>query len=82
LVYLEEVEVDIANAVRLVIASHWHDDHINGLHEVLEAAQEASFVCTAVLHTEFVMAMPGLGKQAEGIKPGSGTDEINKILDA
>lgn len=42
--YLEEIEVDPAEAVRLVIATHAHDDHTAGLGDLFIAAKNASFV--------------------------------------
>jgi len=45
--YLEKIGVDVASQVRLVIATHWHDDHIRGLSAVLAAAKNAKFVTSA-----------------------------------
>ncbi len=52
LVYLRRIGVDPAQAVKQVIATHWHDDHIGGLGQVVEACTSAEFVCSDALKTE------------------------------
>ena len=52
--YLEYLGVDIANRVHLVVATHWHNDHIRGIGEIHDAARSAKFFCSAALnHKEF-----------------------------
>lgn len=41
--YLEHLGVNIAQKVRLVAASHWHDDHIKGLSDMYRAASSSEF---------------------------------------
>jgi len=45
--YLRTLRVDVASQVKLVVATHWHDDHIRGLGKILEAAESARFVNSA-----------------------------------
>lgn len=45
--YLDSLNVDVGTRVKMVVASHWHDDHINGLDELLGAAKGARFVNSA-----------------------------------
>ena len=47
--YLEALGVDPNTAIHIVVASHWHDDHIRGMHELFKAASSAYFVCSAAL---------------------------------
>lgn len=47
--WLDDLGVDVATAVKLVVATHWHDDHVRGLAETLRACDGASFVCSSVL---------------------------------
>jgi len=47
--YLTAIGVDPARAVELVVASHWHDDHVRGLSEVVKVCRNAAFVCANVL---------------------------------
>lgn len=52
--YLRSIGVDPSNSVRLVVATHWHSDHVGGIHRVLEASQSAQFIFSkALLSDEF-----------------------------
>lgn len=46
--YLEDIGVDIGSQVKYVICTHWHDDHIKGLHKVLEACSSEVIFCVAI----------------------------------
>jgi glyoxylase-like metal-dependent hydrolase (beta-lactamase superfamily II) len=47
-----------ADVVRLVIATHWDDDHIGGMGDIVEACSTARVVCSAAL------GMPEIGLYA------------------
>jgi hypothetical protein len=47
--YLEELSVNIARDVKVVVVSHWHADHFRGASEVLDAATSSIFACSACL---------------------------------
>jgi hypothetical protein len=47
--YLSSIGVDAAAAVKLVIATHWHDDHIRGMSQVAQACTSAVFACSVAL---------------------------------
>ncbi len=49
--YLESLALD-PEVVRLVVATHWHDDHIRGLAEVIRAAPKARLVVSTALRSE------------------------------
>lgn len=42
--YLSNLKVDIESDVKLLICSHWHDDHIKGMSKILEKCKNADFV--------------------------------------
>ena len=44
--YLSSLNVDLANDVRLVLATHYHDDHIAGIGELFEKCKTARFACS------------------------------------
>lgn len=46
--YLKDLGVDIETQVKYVICTHWHDDHIRGLHNVLEACSSEVTFCVAI----------------------------------
>lgn len=45
--YLQDLEVDYDN-VRIVICTHWHGDHINGMSQILEKCENADFYIAAI----------------------------------
>lgn len=50
--YLKEIGVDTASEVKLIVASHWHDDHIRGISEVYSKCLAARFSCASALKKE------------------------------
>ena len=44
--YLDEIGIP-RDSISFVLATHWHDDHIDGLADVLEASPTAMFGCSA-----------------------------------
>lgn len=76
--YLKDIGVSLTD-VSLVVASHWHDDHIRGLSEVVDACENARFAYSLVLcGDEFKTAVLKLRPAAI---PGatSGVKELDKI---
>ena len=56
--YLKNIGVDPSKDVKLVVATHWHDDHIRGLGRIVEECTEATFVCsTAIKNIEFLQLL-------------------------
>jgi hypothetical protein len=54
--YLRAIGVDVASQVELVVATHWHDDHVRGLGHLLEICGGARFSCAnALLKKEFLI---------------------------
>ena len=39
--YLEQLQVNITEAVKLIVVTHWHDDHIRGISTVAREAHRA-----------------------------------------
>ena len=62
--YLESIGVDPTEAVRLVVATHWHDDHIRGMAAVVQACPRADFCCAAALcDREFLTVVGALHRR-------------------
>lgn len=78
--YLAQIGVQARSAVDMVVATHWHDDHIRGLSQVLEICPDALFCCSSA------MQAPELGEMVEAYarQPlgtiGTGVGEIGRIL--
>lgn len=60
--YLTDIGAKPEENVRLVVASHWHDDHIRGLGEIVKHCPNAKFVCSdALLSKEFLSVVSAYG---------------------
>jgi hypothetical protein len=78
--YLEAVGVDLARNVPMVLATHWHDDHVRGLGEVVEACEGTRFLCSSALHCgEFLELTQSNVLGAE--RTTSGVREFARILE-
>lgn len=78
--YLESIDVNAAETVGLIVATHWHDDHIRGISKLVEVCNRATFCCASVLLCkEFLTAVGAL----EGRPPsgrGSGLKEVHSVF--
>jgi len=76
--YLARIGVDAGTAVKLVIATHWHDDHVRGLAEIVDACSSSRFVVSQALFArEFTTLVGRFGEVPPGI---TGIDEFRRIL--
>jgi beta-lactamase superfamily II metal-dependent hydrolase len=78
--YLETLGVDLSSAVHLVIATHWHDDHIVGLSDVCRATASAKFVCSAAMTSEQFESILATWRLRSFLPGGSGIDEMDAIV--
>lgn len=78
--YLESIDVNPAEAVELIVATHWHDDHIRGIANLVEICDRAAFCCASVLLCkEFLTVVGALeGRPLSG--RGSGLKEIYNVF--
>jgi hypothetical protein len=77
--YLQDLGVALDRDVALVIATHWHDDHVQGIGDVVEACSGASVVCSAALQRRDIVAFVLQQERASGAV-GSGVDEFRRVL--
>ena len=78
--YLESIGVDPAEAVALIVATHWHDDHIRGMARLVDVCKKAAFCCASVLlHREFLTAVGALEDRHLSVA-GSGLREIHGVF--
>jgi hypothetical protein len=75
--YLGSFQNGALGRVKLVIATHWHDDHIRGLASILQRSPAAHFGCSAALDNENFRKLVELPY----IQKRSGIDEFRAILD-
>jgi len=70
--YLDELGLDPARCVRLIVATHWHDDHMKGLGALVRRCPGADFCCASALSSREFMsvaaAWAGTGLRSGGIR--------------
>jgi beta-lactamase superfamily II metal-dependent hydrolase len=60
--YLRSLHCDLTTDVRLVVTSHWHDDHVSGMSEVVKECVSADVWTTAAMTSnELLLATSTLG---------------------
>lgn len=78
--YLESIGVNPAQVVDLVVATHWHDDHIRGMAKMVEVCSNAKFCCAStLLKGEFLAAVGALEGHHRSVE-GSGVREIHSVF--
>jgi beta-lactamase superfamily II metal-dependent hydrolase len=76
--YLNSIDIDPSTSVKAIIASHWHDDHVRGLSEIVEACPSTPLVCSTALHDDNFMTLLEL-YNSSGIND-SGLREFEKTM--
>ena len=78
--YIESLGLDPAQAVALIVATHWHDDHIRGMARLVDACSGAAFCCAATLcQKEFLSAVATLERRHLSVA-GSGVRELYDVF--
>ena len=78
--YLETIGVCPNEAVVLIVATHWHDDHIRGMARLLQVCPTAQFCCASALcSTEFLTAI-GTLEGNHFSASGSGLRELYRVF--
>ncbi len=74
--YLRTIGVS-PTRIRYVVVTHWHDDHIGGASQVLDAAKDATLVCSGALNRDEFRLL--LKSWSQGFKEEAGLDEMLKL---
>lgn len=77
--YLEEIGVDPATAVDFLLASHWHDDHVRGISELLQACESAVFSCAQALTNKEFLQLAALFED-DSVAAARSSQELHKCL--
>jgi hypothetical protein len=78
--YFAAMNIDVSRMVKLVIVTHWHDDHMRGASALVRQAETAQFVCSAVLRAEDFKRFVAASSLNTKANRGSGVDEFASIL--
>ena len=80
--YLEKLGINIQKSVKLILCTHWHDDHIRGISMLLEKCKSAIFSTPRSSDIKKFLRLVGLDHHKSKINPSaSSTTEFNKCLD-
>ncbi|MFC9809750.1 MBL fold metallo-hydrolase [Streptomyces griseoaurantiacus] len=75
--YLQELGLDVAESVKSVVATHWHDDHVKGISSLLQEATNARFYAAGVFRRDEFLAVSQRRHIAS--KFSSGVEELAKV---
>ena len=78
--YLEGLGVDVASQVRLIVVTHWHDDHIRGVAKILRYATSARFACPAALKSKEFLTLVVADEDIKLVEHTSGASEFADVL--
>src|SRR5229473_2853383 len=78
--YLEGMNVDPARHVKGILATHWHDDHIGGMSQLLSACGEAQFTCAPALTKKEFVDVATLYNKNRIALGSTGLTEIQQVL--
>jgi len=82
LTYLEKLGVDLSNDVKLIICTHWHDDHIRGISKLLERCNSAIFSMSTATDRNKFLRFLGFDNRKGSIESSiSSTYELNACLE-
>ena len=77
--YFDELAITPEEDVKLIIATHWHDDHVSGMAEVFNHCPKASFACSQALdHKQFLVL---LGQADKISSSNSGIREFRAVFE-
>ncbi len=74
--YLEKLGTNPSDNVRLIVATHWHDDHIKGIAELVRVCDKAVFCCAAALREEEFLSLVAALEKRPATPAGSGLREL------
>ncbi|MEQ9410670.1 MAG: MBL fold metallo-hydrolase [Fuerstiella sp.] len=80
--YLDAMGVDPKKAVRGILATHWHDDHVAGLSKLVRRCPDAFFVISGALEpSQFFSLILEVEERNKLVKATSTATEFATILD-
>lgn len=80
--YLENIGVNIDTEVVLILCTHWHDDHILGISQILEKCSQSKFsFAKANDKTKFLRMVANDYEKSFKGTTNSSTKEFNKCLE-
>lgn len=78
--YLASIGVDPATGVKLIVATHWHDDHVRGISDLMAASTTAGCACSAALSPRQLLQAICQEEPELGEGQTSGIREMRSVL--
>jgi hypothetical protein len=78
--YLTSFGTNPATSIQLIVATHWHDDHMDGISRVFQTATSAIFACTGAVQQADFKEILAAWTGTRFLAGGSGVDELRDIL--
>ena len=78
--YLHGIGLDPEQVVDLVVATHWHDDHIRGMAQLVTTCRRAAFCCAAALCKKEFLTTVGTLAASSASRASSGLREIHGVI--
>ena len=78
--YLDGMGVDPHSAVKMIVATHWHDDHTRGMAGMVRKCTSARFCCAAALRDKELLAVVDGLAEKTGFRMSNGAREIRAIF--
>ncbi|HEU5159524.1 MAG TPA: MBL fold metallo-hydrolase [Streptosporangiaceae bacterium] len=79
--YLESIGVDASRAVKMIVATHAHDDHIAGISRLFDACKSAFFVCSQAVTSEEFLSVIEVDREIESLLRKSSHSEYRSVFD-
>ncbi len=78
--YLDAIGVDVASSVLLVVASHWHTDHVDGLATIFSQCEAAELVLSAALQSVELLQIYEAYKKHPSSTNKTGLEELHGLI--
>lgn len=79
--YLTGIDVDLASQVKCVLATHWHDDHIEGMSELVDRCASATFCCPVTFNSKEFLTLASFYADFDPSPNSRSTREILEVLE-
>ena len=82
LTYLRNIGLNPSDCIKLIIATHWHDDHIAGMSKIVKSCPNSNFCCSAAMTKKEFIAMVATYETRNLMKCSSGVKEIFEVTNS
>jgi beta-lactamase superfamily II metal-dependent hydrolase len=80
--YLESLGLNLRSSIKLIICTHWHDDHTRGLSEIFDAIDAPIVLSVALQQIEFLRLATMYQALRVPTSFSSGVYELSKIFES